>query len=136
MLERHTRSAPSPHVGEGWGGGWCALRCGFLYLTTPTPNPSPQPPRDASVAGTPAGGGERTIAHNLIETCARPATPQKLSFRGATDLGLARDRQCKCQKSAHADFWCEAEASPESITLRPVVMDSGLSASFVGLAPE
>ena len=37
-----------------------------------------------------------------------------MSFRGATDLGLARDRQYKCQKSACADFWCEAEASPES----------------------
>src|SRR5580692_832380 len=43
-----TLFAPSPLVGEGWGGGWRIFRCQVPCLTTPTPNPSPQ------------GGGERT----------------------------------------------------------------------------
>jgi hypothetical protein len=50
---RHTRSAPSPLVGEGWGGGWRVWQRRRIYLTTPTPNPSPQ------------GGGERTSARHV-----------------------------------------------------------------------
>ena len=49
--ERRTRSAPSPLVGEGWGGGWCSeisVAPPAQNRTTPTPNPSPQ------------GGGEHT----------------------------------------------------------------------------
>jgi itaconate CoA-transferase len=42
------RSAPSPLVGEGWGGGWRGDAPILPHTTTPTPNPSPQ------------GGGERT----------------------------------------------------------------------------
>jgi ATP-dependent helicase HrpB len=41
------RSAPSPLVGEGWGGGWRSDAAVVPHRTTPTPNPSPQ------------GGGER-----------------------------------------------------------------------------
>jgi peptide/nickel transport system ATP-binding protein len=47
-MARHTRSAPSPLVGEGWGGGSSLLREACPPTLTPTPNPSPQ------------GGGERT----------------------------------------------------------------------------
>jgi len=43
-----TRSAPSPLVGEGWGGGWRSDARALPRTTTPTPNPSPQ------------GGGEHT----------------------------------------------------------------------------
>jgi ATP-dependent helicase HrpB len=46
----HDGSAPSPLVGEGWGGGWRGERMVAPPAdnrTTPTPNPSPQ------------GGGER-----------------------------------------------------------------------------
>src|SRR6516164_2554965 len=39
--ERPTRYAPSPLVGEGWGGGWRVWQHWRLYRTTPTPNPSP-----------------------------------------------------------------------------------------------
>jgi itaconate CoA-transferase len=42
------RSAPSPLVGEGWGGGWRGDAPTLPHATTPTPNPSPQ------------GGGEVT----------------------------------------------------------------------------
>src|SRR5262249_34899462 len=57
ISERPARSAPSPLVGEGWGGG-DAARYGWRHLrrnrTTPTPNPSPQ------------GGGERTEYGGLM----------------------------------------------------------------------
>src|SRR6476469_6587289 len=43
-----TRSAPSPLVGEGWGGGSLLSRETSHLTPTPTPNPSPQ------------GGGGRT----------------------------------------------------------------------------
>src|SRR5262249_60245565 len=39
---RGIRSAPSPLVGEGWGGGWCGDERPFPQTSTPTPNPSPQ----------------------------------------------------------------------------------------------
>ena len=42
------RSAPSPLVGEGWGGGWCDSQLQRPDVGTPTPSPSPQ------------GGGEHT----------------------------------------------------------------------------
>jgi putative ABC transport system substrate-binding protein len=45
---RRTGSAPSPLVGEGWGGGSLLLRERPAPTPTPTPNPSPQ------------GGGEQT----------------------------------------------------------------------------
>src|SRR6516164_11468872 len=45
---------------RAWGGGGGAFFSFFICKCTPTPNPSPQPPRDANVAGTPAGGGEHT----------------------------------------------------------------------------
>jgi hypothetical protein len=48
QLKRQSRSAPSPLVGEGWGGGSLLLRERPPPTATPTPNPSPQ------------GGGERT----------------------------------------------------------------------------
>jgi hypothetical protein len=48
LLGRHTRSAPSPLVGEGWGGGWRGDARTSIRTTTPTPNPSPQ------------GGGKNT----------------------------------------------------------------------------
>ncbi len=48
LLGPRTRSAPSPVVGEGWGGGWCGDPRLFPQTSTPTPNPSPQ------------GGGEPT----------------------------------------------------------------------------
>jgi hypothetical protein len=47
----HTRSAPSPLVGEGWGGGWCGDAPTSPRTTTPTPNPSPQ-----------GGGGQTEFA--------------------------------------------------------------------------
>ena len=37
-----TRSAPSPLVGEGWGGGSLLSRETSHLTPTPTPNPSPQ----------------------------------------------------------------------------------------------
>jgi ATP-dependent helicase HrpB len=60
------RSAPSPLVGEGWGGGW---RSEVMVAppadnrTTPTPHPSPQ------------GGGERreSMRGERRETSARPS---------------------------------------------------------------
>src|SRR4051812_20283838 len=48
QLKRQRRSAPSPLVGEGWGGGSLLLHEICPPTTTPTPNPSPQ------------GGGECT----------------------------------------------------------------------------
>src|SRR5262249_33892244 len=45
---RQTQSAPSPLVGEGWGGGWC----GDAPILTPHNDPHPYP--------SPQGGGERT----------------------------------------------------------------------------
>src|SRR5262245_39059930 len=51
---RHIRSAPSPLVGEGWGGGAVSDALIVPHRTTPTPNPSPQ------------GGGERTES---VESC-------------------------------------------------------------------
>jgi tRNA-dihydrouridine synthase B len=47
-LLQHGRSAPSPLVGKGWGGGWCSDAPASPHRWTPTPNPSPQ------------GGGEHT----------------------------------------------------------------------------
>src|SRR5437764_9310514 len=40
MLQWQTRSAPSPLVGEGWGGGW--YRC----VRSHSPHPQPLPTRD------------------------------------------------------------------------------------------
>jgi hypothetical protein len=48
LLGPRARSAPSPLVGEGWGGGWRSDARLFPRTSTPTPNPSPQ------------GGGEPT----------------------------------------------------------------------------
>jgi Cobalamin synthesis G C-terminus len=59
-----TGAAPSPLVGEGWGGG--SGRCGAVVPpgTTPTPDPSPQ------------GGGEqkghRAICDGTVESEATP----------------------------------------------------------------
>src|SRR5262245_55552733 len=54
--ERQTQSAPSPLVGEGWGGGWCVWQCQCADLATPTPTPTPPP----------QGGGERTECAVLL----------------------------------------------------------------------
>ena len=59
---------------RAWGGvgGGGAFFSFFVCKCTPTPSPSPQPPRDAGVAGTPAGGGERTeFAAHLSRNYAR-----------------------------------------------------------------
>jgi hypothetical protein len=48
MLKPHGRCAPSPLVGEGWGGAWRDEASLLPHGTTLTPNPSPQ------------GGGEQT----------------------------------------------------------------------------
>jgi itaconate CoA-transferase len=53
------RSAPSPLVGEGWGGGSFSDARTVPHRTTPTPNPSPQ------------GGGEHT--EFLAPACITPA---------------------------------------------------------------
>src|SRR6516225_8394513 len=65
MVKRASPCSPPPRAaclrcerGEGLGVG--ALSSLFCLQCTPTPSPSPQPPRDANVAGTPAGGGEHT----------------------------------------------------------------------------
>jgi DNA ligase-associated metallophosphoesterase len=45
--------APSPLVGEGWGGGWCSEATASPpahHLATPTPNPSPQGGRELRIA--------------------------------------------------------------------------------------
>src|SRR5947209_857152 len=52
--ERHGRSAPSPLVGEGWGGGLRGRET--IVSTHPTPNPSPQ------------GGGEPKQPARLTPT--------------------------------------------------------------------
>src|SRR5262249_62393404 len=39
--ERRTQSAPSPLVGEGWGGGSAGDAPAVPHTTTPPPNPSP-----------------------------------------------------------------------------------------------
>jgi len=47
MTFREHRAAPSPLVGEGWGGGACRSGTAVPHPPTPTPDPSPQ------------GGGEK-----------------------------------------------------------------------------
>jgi N-methylhydantoinase A len=47
-VDGQPRSAPSPLVGEGWGGGWRDSQLQRPDVGTPTPSPSPQ------------GGGEHT----------------------------------------------------------------------------
>jgi ATP-dependent Lhr-like helicase len=60
--------APSPLVGEGWGGGWTSKE---TASTTPTPNPSPQ------------GGGEPAVqAGSLHSTCTLKSTDRTLSRAG------------------------------------------------------
>jgi peptide/nickel transport system permease protein len=71
-----TRSAPSPLVGEGWGGGSESSRELRQSTTTPTPSPSPQ------------GGGEST------ESAARPypdlaRTDSRVARKPAHNTGLA-----------------------------------------------
>src|SRR6266478_2552065 len=59
---RHPQSAPSPLVGEGWGGGWCVSQCGASLSRPPPPTPS-QPAGGLPASGkseadqTPAGRG-------------------------------------------------------------------------------
>src|SRR3982075_1423391 len=53
-LQPQTRSAPSPLVGEGWGGGASLLHEQCPPTATPTPNPSPQG------GGEPIGSAART----------------------------------------------------------------------------
>jgi peptide/nickel transport system ATP-binding protein len=53
-LQPQTRSAPSPLVGEGWGGGSSLLHEQCPPTATPTPNPSPQG------GGEPTGSAART----------------------------------------------------------------------------
>src|SRR5262245_4841407 len=64
-LQPQTRSAPSPLVGEGWGGGSCGVAPTMPHSTTPTPNPSPQ------------GGGGHTEsgARSHTESVAKSGTP-------------------------------------------------------------
>ena len=60
-LQPQTRSAPSPLVGEGWGGGSSLLHEQCPPTATPTPNPSPQ------------GGGEPT--RSAARTNGKAAAP-------------------------------------------------------------
>src|SRR5262245_18613448 len=53
--EQQTKPAPSPLVGEGWGGGSLLLHEMRPLHSTPTPNPSPQ------------GGGEPRRARGTAE---------------------------------------------------------------------
>jgi peptide/nickel transport system ATP-binding protein len=53
-LQPQARSAPSPLVGEGWGGGSSLLHEQCPPTATPTPNPSPQG------GGEPTGSAART----------------------------------------------------------------------------
>src|SRR5262249_40011935 len=68
----HARCAPSPLVGEGWGGGWNLLRS-MRQTTTPTPNPSPQ------------GGGEQT------ERVVRPVHQSHPNVRYSAPMGRSVD---------------------------------------------
>jgi peptide/nickel transport system ATP-binding protein len=60
-VQPQTRSAPSPLVGEGWGGGSSLSHEVYPPTTTPTPNPSPQ------------GGGEPT--ESAARTNGKAAAP-------------------------------------------------------------
>jgi hypothetical protein len=79
LFGRRTRSAPSPLVGEGWGGGWRGDARTSLRKTTPTPNPSLQ------------GGGEHTElaahAHSLSQEFHRAEAPRD-QFPRAFAAGL------------------------------------------------
>src|SRR5262249_29850158 len=71
-----TRSAPSPLVGEGWGGGSLLLHEARPPTPTPTPNPSPQ------------GGGERTqslaqLPAHVAETHAKATSAHNTGLSAA-----------------------------------------------------
>jgi error-prone DNA polymerase len=58
------------------------------YRTTPTPNPSPQPPRDASVAGTPAGGGETATSFFSLATIPKEDPAVYRMLQRADSIGV------------------------------------------------
>src|SRR5262249_42184209 len=88
MLPSPASSALALRAWGGVGGGGTFVSL-FVCKYTPTPNPSPQPPRDASAAGTPAGGGE----HTEFAACVSP---------NATALLLATGPQHGCRHSCVA----------------------------------
>jgi 4-diphosphocytidyl-2-C-methyl-D-erythritol kinase len=117
-------SAPSPLVGEGWGGRWREVA---IRRRTPTPNPSPQ------------GGGERTAyvaavaeSFNDLEAPAIKLQPviadvlselrqlagcqlARMSGSGATcfglfDSGRAAAAAARVLRASHPSWWVRATA--------------------------
>ncbi len=113
-------SSPSPLGGEGGaasaapgGGAPPALRAS---AAAPTPDPSPQPPRDASAAGTPAGGGE-TRAHPLTQLeWARAGVITKEMVYIAERENLGRRKMLERAQEALADGENFGAAIPPFIT--------------------
>jgi DNA ligase 1 len=87
------RSAPSPLVEEGWGGGSSG---GASDRTTPTPNPSPQEPATGRTApaARPDGGGEpkqrAPLTPTLSEVVTALATLSKADLPGRLAQWLDR----------------------------------------------
>src|SRR5215471_2529715 len=92
LLVPRTRSAPSPLVGEGWGGGSCDVSHvppPRFHRATPTPNPSPQgggehtefgaradsPAREFHLAEPPGDGVGRAFAAGLLFALALAVRP-------------------------------------------------------------
>src|SRR5437667_1313779 len=79
-----TRSAPSPLVGEGWGGGSSLLR--ETRAATPTPTPSPSPPQvgPARLAHDMAQPGQARVAWGG-EHARRVGTDEYAGMRAAQE---------------------------------------------------
>jgi itaconate CoA-transferase len=88
-----TRSAPSPLVGEGWGGGSLLSRETSHLTPTPTPNPSPQ------------GGGGRTefVERKHAELPASASACSAPEGQSAYFVWLNRGKESLVLDLAHAD---------------------------------
>src|SRR5262249_15864887 len=125
------RSAPSPLVGEGWGGGSRGDARTLPHTTTPTPNPSPQGGGEhtehvaqASITGT----GESAYFVGLLSAMLakadvfvqnlKPGAVAKLGF-ALEELRRAHRRLVICSISATAKTASTPRARPTTCWCRP-----------------
>jgi phosphomethylpyrimidine synthase len=111
-------SSPSPLGGEGGarralGGGSFAPQAASA---APAPNPSPLPPRDVTVAGAPAGGGEKKPHPITQYEWARAGIITKEMIYVAERENLGRKKMLEGAQAALADGESFGAALPAFIT--------------------
>ena len=118
---QRTRCAPSPLVGEGWGGGWLR-ETEFVSHITPTPNPSPQ------------GGGEQTEFAARLRLYIMSAKSTADVTEDAVLGGRLRLRQPKRGHRVGHDAILLAAACPARAGDTVVDLGAGVGAAGLALA--